>query len=244
MSYQKIKKQEIDVIQSMTVLPQCRERYLSFRGKSKCVVLIIGDWILNSCARLDRWIGSLGARIYRKIARGALNVTINVRDETKKMVNSNLDPHAIQLSLEAIQLVEDQAMELGVMLAPSKASDVLLRFLAMKKLSKATNTAALKSALMTDFTDMVDNFIEARRNEGDALKEVLLGQAAQITTLLKSTGLVLQTREINLKENFKTQLKILIGSAANVDPQRLAQELATIMIKFDVTEEVDRFRFT
>ena len=45
-----------------------------------------------------------------------------------------------------------------------------------------------------------------------------------------------------MKKNLQTQLKILIGSAANVDPQRLAQELATIMIKLDVTEEVDRLQ--
>ncbi len=213
---------------------QIEIRSVNHRGLD--IKLRAPDWIDG----LDR---SVRAYLQRQVARGALNVTINVRDETKKMVNSNLDPDAIQLSLEAIQLVEDKAMELGVMLAPSKASDVLLAvFGNEEKLSKVTNIAALKSALMTDFTDMVDNFIEARRKEGKALKKVLFCQVAQINTLLKRTGDVLQTREINLKENFRKQLKILTGSAANVDPQRLAQELAAIMIKMDVTEEVDRLQ--
>ena len=197
--------------------------------------------------RAPDWIDGLArsAREYlqKQVARGALYVTINVRNEMQKIVNSNPEPHAIQRSLEAIQLVEDQAKELGVILAPSKASDVLLAvFGKEEKSSYVTNTAALKSALMADFTNVVDTFIEARRDEGNALKEVLLDQAAQINTILKSTGVVLQTREINLKKNFQTHLKLLIGSAANVDPQRMAQELATMMIKIDVTEEVDRLQ--
>ena len=123
-----------------------------------------------------------------------------MRNATRKVVSSNLDAHAIQRSLEAIQLVEDQAIELGLILAPTKASDVLL--VASGNEEKSTNaidTAAVKSALMADFMEMVDAFIKTRRNEGDALKEVLLSQAAQIKALLKSTDVVLQTREINLK---------------------------------------------
>ena len=213
---------------------QIEIRSVNHRGLA--IKLRAPDWIDG----LDR---SARAYLHKQVSRGTVYVIMHVRDETQKMVNSNLDPHAIRRSLEAIQLVEDKAKELGVVLAPSKASDVLRAvFGNEEKSSNATNTAALKCALMADFMDMVDTFVEARRNEGAALKQVLLDQAAQINTLLKNTDVVLQTREINLKENFQTQLKIITGSAANVDPQRLAQELATIMIKMDVTEEVDRLQ--
>ena len=195
--------------------------------------------------RAPDWIDGLAsaARAYlqKQVARGALYVIIKVRGETQNTRDSSLDPLAIHRVLEAIQLVEDQALKMEVNLGPSKASDVLaVAFDVEEKFTKAADTEALKSALIVDFMDVVNTFLVARRNEGDALKKVLLGQAVHITRLLESTEFILQAREVKLKENFQTQLVSLMETAADVDPQRLAQELASLMIKMDVTEEIDR----
>lgn len=63
-----------------------------------------------------------------------------------------------------------------------------------------------------------------------------------MTSLLDDAVELARGRDLQLKENLHSQLKSVMDTLAEVDPQRLAQELATLLIKMDVTEEIDRLR--
>ena len=82
---------------------------------------------------------------------------------------------------------------------------------------------------------------EMQLQEGDALCRDLQGRldtfTATIDTIEKSIPLLLQDRQINLGE----RLEKLLGNV-QLDPARLAQEIAILADKTDVTEEIVRLR--
>jgi uncharacterized protein (TIGR00255 family) len=77
-----------------------------------------------------------------------------------------------------------------------------------------------------------------RATEGRALADLLSGHFDQIETLIARATDVLATRRDAMDEALTTQLARI--SETEVDEQRLAQELALIAVKADVTEELDR----
>ena len=213
---------------------QIEMRSVNHRGLD--IKLRAPDWI-------DGFDSAARAHLQKQVARGAIYVTIKLRDESQLYSGSSLDPVAIQKALDGIRMIEDQAMELGVNLAPSKASDLLhAAFGSGEKTLEEDKAGHLKSSLLKIFEEVTEAFVGSRRDEGQALKEVLLTQASQMTSLLDDAVELARGRDLQLKENFHSQLKFVMDTLAEVDPQRLAQELATLLIKMDVTEEIDRLR--
>ena len=213
---------------------QIEMRSVNHRGLD--IKLRAPDWI-------DGFDSAARTHLQKQVARGAIYVTIKLRDESQLHSGSSLDPVAIQKALDGIRMIEDQAMELGVNLAPSKASDLLhAAFGSGEKTLEEDKAGHLKSSLLEIFEEVTEAFVGARRDEGEALKEVLLTQASQMTSLLDDAVELARGRDLQLKENFHSQLKFVMDTLAEVDPQRLAQELATLLIKMDVTEEIDRLR--
>lgn len=239
------KLQETPVIYSMTGFAsaqgeiadfswQIEMRSVNHRGLD--IKLRAPDWI-------DGFDSAARAHLQKQVARGAIYVTIKLRDESQLHSGPSLDPVTIQKALDGIRMIEDQAMELGVNLAPSKASDLLhAAFGSGEKTLEEDKAGHLKSSLLEIFEEVTEAFVGSRRDEGEALKEVLLTQASQMTSLLDDAVELARGRDLQLKENFHSQLKLVMDTLAEVDPQRLAQELATLLIKMDVTEEIDRLR--
>ena len=239
------KLQETPVIYSMTGFAsaqgeiadfswQIEMRSVNHRGLD--IKLRAPDWI-------DGFDSAARAHLQKQVARGAIYVTIKLRDESQLHSGPSFDPVAIQKALDGIRMIEDQAMELGVNLAPSKASDLLhAAFGSGEKTLEEVKAGHLKSSLLEIFKEVTEAFVGSRRDEGQALKEVLLTQASQMTSLLDDAVELARGRDLQLKENLHSQLKSVVDTLAEVDPQRLAQELATLLIKMDVTEEIDRLR--
>ena len=239
------KLQETRVIYSMTGFAsaqgeiadfswQIEMRSVNHRGLD--IKLRAPDWI-------DGFDSAARAHLQKQVARGAIYVTIKLRDESQLHSGPSLDPVAIQKTLDGIRMIEDQAMDLGVNLAPSKASDLLhAAFGSWEKTLEEDKAGHLKSSLLEIFEEVTEAFVGSRRDEGEALKEVLLTQSSQMTRLLDDAVELARGRDLQLREKFHSQLKLVMDTLAEVDPQRLAQELATLLIKMDVTEEIDRLR--
>jgi uncharacterized protein (TIGR00255 family) len=92
---------------------------------------------------------------------------------------------------------------------------------------------ALESAL--------ESCCRMREQEGSSLKQELVERLEKFTQIVKKieekVPLIVQQRQLELKVKLD---KLLDGM--NIDPMRLAQEIAIIADKSDVTEEVVRLR--
>ena len=96
---------------------------------------------------------------------------------------------------------------------------------------------ALKNAI----SDSMEECHKMRQSEGETLKADLLERLAvfqaKVNTIEQSLPLIIEKKENTLKERLDNLLNGL-----DIDPMRLAQEVAILVDKSDVTEELVRLR--
>jgi len=88
----------------------------------------------------------------------------------------------------------------------------------------------------------VDAFVAMRASEGDKLEEILLGQIHEIATLTEAAAGILDTRRDDMEAAFQQALSRVLEGAGQADKERIAQEVALLAVKADVTEGIDRLR--
>jgi uncharacterized protein (TIGR00255 family) len=102
------------------------------------------------------------------------------------------------------------------------------------------DTEPLRSALMTDLLPLLDAFAAARSAEGAALAGILSAQIDLIAALTADAAAEAALRREAMGQSLRDAVTRVLANAAAVDETRLAQELALIAVKADVTEEIDR----
>ena len=193
--------------------------------------------------RVPDWIqgleSDLKARLARAVTRGNVTLTLRV---TREETSAGLTVNAAMLDsvLAALATVEERAMMQGVSLSPSRAADLLALRGVLETASPEDETEALAAALKADFESVVKSFLAMRANEGQALAALLSGHFDRIEALVARAGEVLESRRAAMKATLDTQIRRVLDAEVEMDPQRLAQELALIAVKADVTEELDR----
>ena len=79
-----------------------------------------------------------------------------------------------------------------------------------------------------------------RAKEGAALAIVLGSQIDKIADLTDAARAEVQTRADSQADTLRQAVAKILGATDAMDPARLAQELALLAVKTDVTEELDR----
>ena len=95
----------------------------------------------------------------------------------------------------------------------------------------------LKHLCLETFDTVVDDLVGIRYQEGIAIAHLLKLRVNAIQEHLSAIEKQLQDEPERLQEKLRAKMALLI---ANVDQQRLEQELAIYLMRLDMTEEVDR----
>ena len=203
-------------------------------GKGLDLRLRVPDWIEGLEA-------ALRARLSAALSRG--NVTLSLKLAREEGVGK-LSVNTGQLGdvLEAMARVEREAEARGLRLAPATAAEVLELRGVLESSAGETDTAALRAALMTDFETVLGAFLEMREGEGRALGVVLTGQLDEIARLTREATEAAEARRPEIDRAFRAALARVMDTAEGADEARVAQELAMLAVKADVTEELDRLR--
>lgn len=203
-------------------------------GKGLDLRLRVPDWI-------DGLEPALRARLGQVLTRGnvALSLRLTSADAGGQLA---VNPDRLEDVLRAMALVEDRAMACGLSLAPATAADILGLRGVIEAGAGEADTSALCVAILADFEPVLQDFLSMRTAEGAALAEVLRAQLDEIARLTEAAQTLLVTRSADIARNHQTALARLRGTAPDPDPARLAQELALLAVKLDVTEELDRLR--
>lgn len=201
-------------------------------GKGLDLRIRVPDWIPGLEAGLRRELGA-------GVARG--NVTLGLR-VVREDGGGGLAVNAAQLAtvLEALGQIEAAAMDAGVSLAPSKATDIVTMRGVLEQAVVEDDNAALADALLAEFGPLLADFNAMRSAEGAALHAVLVDQLDQIEALTAQAGALAQARTREAADNLKRNLGRVMDNVDGVDADRVAQELALIAVKADITEELDR----
>ena len=193
--------------------------------------------------RMPDWLSVLEADLRKQasavIGRGSVSLNLKIiRDAGENSVEIN--PDALNRVLEAISQIEQRAGETGVNLTPASASDVMNFRGVMDAPQNREASEELVNALRADIAPLLASFNDMRAAEGAALDGVLTRQLNEIETLTQNAQSLLGERSAEMRGNFEAAIARVMDSRAEMDEARLAQEIAVLAVKSDVTEEIDR----
>lgn len=193
--------------------------------------------------RMPDWLGGLESEIRKQfsavIARGSVSLNLRIaREAGENAVEINED--ALARVLEAIAQIEDRAGAKGVNLTPASASDVMNFRGVMDAPQNRDASEELLDALRADIAPLLASFNEMRAVEGASLHGVLTRQLDEIETLTQQAQGLLSKRADEMRANFQDAIARVMDARADMDEARIAQEIAVLAVKSDVTEEIDR----
>lgn len=96
------------------------------------------------------------------------------------------------------------------------------------------------AAITVGFGELMTALATARREEGARMGAVVDEHIEEISSLTSEAAALAEMQPARRQERLTTQLGELLGGENAVSPERLAQELALIISKGDVREELDR----
>lgn len=209
----------------------------SVNGKGLDLRLRLPDWI-------DGLELALRAELSRALHRGNVSLSLKVaRDSSADGAEGfRLNPTALAAVLSALSQIEDAAMAAGVTLGQPTGADVLGVRGVIDASSAESDTAPLRAALLADLPPLLNDFHAMRAAEGAALNSVIAAQLTRIADLTAQADIEATARRDSGPVTLRDALAKVLANADAVDETRLAQELALIAVKNDVTEELDRLR--
>jgi len=206
----------------------------SVNGKGLDMRLRVPEWLTGLEA-------ALCAKMSRTLSRG--NVTLSLRlSRDESAPDLVLNAGAMEAALKALAQTQKIAAANGVALAPSTAADLIAIKGMLDAGNEADDPAPLTAQLTAEFADLLAAFIEMRESEGQALAEILDGQLRQLSDLTVQAAKLAEQRKDKMADALKDNLARVLDNAQGADPDRVAQELALIAVKADITEEVDRLK--
>jgi uncharacterized protein (TIGR00255 family) len=206
----------------------------SVNGKGLDLRLRVPEWV-------DGLELALRADLQKAITRGNVNLTLKVtQDDARDDSAFRLNEATLSAALGALARVEAAAMAAGVTLCQPTAADVLTLRGVIDATAQDSDTAPLRQALLADLPGLLAEFTAMRRAEGQALAAILTAQIDKVAALTTAARQELDVRAGTQADALRDGVARVMASAEGLDPTRLAQELALIAVKTDITEELDR----
>ncbi len=203
-------------------------------GKGLDLRLRVPDWVEGLEAGLRAGVG-------KAVARGSLSLSLRVTREGGDAGALCVDLPALRAVLAALSVIEAEAMDAGVTLRQASQADLLtIRGVTDQGRAEEDDPAPLRAALIADLPELLADFTAVRAAEGAALGAVIAGQLDRIAALTDAATLEADARREDSAARLRANLARIL--ADGVDETRVAQELALLAVKADVTEELDRLR--
>lgn len=175
------------------------------------------------------------------LSRGSvtLNLRITRADQATAM---SLCPDQLDAVLKALDAVQERAFDMGVTLAQPNAADVLAQRGVMVQGRAAEDNTDLIATLIADLDGLIADFAAMRAAEGAALAAVVTGQLDRVSILISQAADAAEARKPAVAAQLTASMTRILQDITQVDPDRIAQELALLAVKSDITEEIDRLR--
>ncbi|MGR3759421.1 YicC/YloC family endoribonuclease [Roseobacteraceae bacterium NS-SX3] len=194
--------------------------------------------------RVPDWLEGLETHIRttlgKALARGNVSLTLRISRSDDSAARVQLNQPALASVLTALAQAEAAAKEVNVELAPTSGADLLALRGVLEQSAGEDDPAPIVNALKKEFESLLAEFVQMRETEGAALARVLADQLNQVAALRIQAGERAEERKPLLAETLKANLARVMDNTDGADADRVAQELALIAVKADVTEEIDR----
>lgn len=186
---------------------------------------------------LEAWVRQ---RLTGRLARGSVSVTLRMT-RSDAAPSLMLDEAQLDRMLATLAQVHSRAKATGVALAQPTAADVLaMRGVILQGQIEPATDESFNNTLQGDVDVILDAFITMRRAEGAALHRILTDQISRIESLVVTAAQLAHARKDEARAALRAALRRVFEDVPELDEARIAQELALIAVKSDVTEEIDR----
>ena len=177
-------------------------------------------------------------RVSGRFQRGTVSASLNVtwtRGEVRYRINAELLDQVIGLIPDIRNRLPDAA--------PPRIDGLLaLRGIIEQDEEEMTDEAreAMVAAVVASFDEALDALVEARAEEGARLAEALSARLDEITALCAKAETLASAQADFLRQRLREQVDTLLADVPALPEERLAQEVALLLVKADVREELDR----
>ena len=203
-------------------------------GSLVCELRSVNHRFLETGFRLPEELrsleGELRQQLTRELRRGKVDCAISFRP-------AQADAATLEVDAPALERLLHRLSELGR--AVPAASVNLVEVLRWPGILKDLSPAGeeLQGAAKSLFEDALAELREARSREGLKLREVLEQRCAALETLVRQVHARLPEVQSRHIARIRERVKEI---AAGADPDRLEQEIALLLQRLDVDEELER----
>ncbi len=179
-----------------------------------------------------------------RFARGSVSLSLTL-NEPSAAGAPKLDETALGDAVTATVRAMETARRHGLELS-APTPDGLLRlpgvFSVRASEADAPRPDELVDAVRSGFETLLVQLSDARALEGASLQRILAGHVETLDTLRAQAETRAEARAAEAPERLKTKINELLAARSDqqIDPDRLAQELALLAVKADIREELDR----
>ena len=196
--------------------------------------------------RVPEWIEGLEIAA-RKAALGAAergNITLNCKvTRQDNGAGFTVDKARLHDVLSALKQIAQSAVDHGLDTRPPSTAEILAYRGVIDTEAASIDTAPLSAAILGDLPKLLHSFNQMRSDEGRALHGILADHLNQIEVLTHRATNIIETRADDMKARFAESLaRVSANLSDDIDAGRVAQEIALLVVKADVAEELDRLR--
>lgn len=189
----------------------------------------VPDWLVG----LDQFVRKA---IAAEVARGSLQFSLKV-SLSEGTVQRQIDLVKLEQILTNAAHLAMLAKDKGLDFAPIGLSDISSQNGFMDFDSGDMAKAELMQKVVAELPTIIAQLQASRQAEGQALHAVLEAGVVEMERLLQLANKAIENRADEFETNFKAAI---VRLKQDIEPSRLAQEMAILAVKSDVTEEIDR----
>ncbi|MDE0849503.1 MAG: YicC family protein [Yoonia sp.] len=180
------------------------------------------------------------AAFTKVIKRGniSLSLRLTLNDDVPDLA---LDDAQLSRVLSALDQIQERAFTMGVTLSQPTTADVLNQRGVVRHGPNDGLSSAIVAAIKADIAPLLHDLIQMREREGQSLNAIIATQLSEIAGHIANAEVAVAARRTDAAKALETALNRVLEST-DLDPDRLAQEIAVLAVKTDVTEEIDRLK--
>ena len=198
-------------------------------NKSLDIRIRVPDWLVGLDQLIRKYIST-------SVTRGSLQFSLKIT-VSEALSGRTIDMNKLNKILEIAAVVAEQAAKNNLSVSPISLADIASQNGFTDFESTEETKDALTKAIVTHLPKLINDFQATRNSEGKALHKVLLNGIVEMERLVTASNFTLVSRSLDFEASFQAALQRL---NQQIDPDRLAQEMAILAVKSDVAEEIDR----
>ncbi|MFW8634701.1 YicC/YloC family endoribonuclease [Cribrihabitans pelagius] len=205
----------------------------SVNAKGLDLRLRVPDWLEGLEAHIRSYLG-------KALARGNVSLTLRISRSEEGAGQVQVNRAVLDSVMAALAEVKAAADHNHAAVRPASAAEILAIRGVAEQAAGEDDPAPLVALLSKELETLVAEFVQMREAEGAALAVLLQERLDGIEALTAEAASRADARKDKVAEALKANLARVLDNAEGADPARVAQELALIAVKADVSEELDR----